>query len=267
MTKKLLSFLFFCFNFLFSLYSFGQDKKYKDYTEFSRHIFEGKELKTPYRLLVPQNFDTLNFSKNKQKYPLIIFLHGAGERGETNLVPLTHFAPYILKDELRTKYPCFVIIPQCPKDKKWIETDWKLDAHTQPKEMSDVLSNVLKIIKLTEKKYPIDSKRIYITGLSMGGFGVWDLITRFPKKFASAVPICGGADEKTAEILKKIPIWTFHGALDKVVKPERSRNMVKAIQKINGNIKYTEYPDVQHDSWKPTYLNHLMWEWLFKQKR
>ncbi|TAE74104.1 MAG: phospholipase [Bacteroidetes bacterium] len=260
-------FLFCSSFFIFALNSCGQDKKYKDYTEFSRHIFEGKELKTPYRLLVPKNFDTLNFQKEKQKYPLVIFLHGSGERGETNLVPLTHFAPYVLEEEIRTKYPCFVMIAQCPKDKKWIETDWKLASHTQPKEISSVLDNVLKISELIEKKYPIDTQKIYITGLSMGGFGVWDLIARVPEKFAAAVPVCGGGDEKTAKKMKNLPIWVFHGALDKAVKPERSRNMVKAIEKINGNIKYTEYPDVQHDSWKPAYSDKKMWEWLFKQKK
>lgn len=260
-------FLWLFLGYIFPFNNFAQDKKYKDYELFSRHIFEGKQLKTPYRWLIPPDFDTLNQQKNTKKYPLIVFLHGAGERGDNNLVPLTHFAPYILTENNRQKYPCFVLVPQCPKDKKWIETDWKLDAHTQPEATSEVLKNVIEIIQIMEEKYPIDTKKIYITGLSMGGFGVWDLITRYPKKFAAAVPVCGGADEKTAKKIKKLPVWAFHGALDKVVKPERSRNMVEAIKKTKGNIRYTEYPNVQHDSWKQVYQDENMWKWLFEQSK
>jgi predicted peptidase len=249
------------------LFVFAQEKKYKDYEQFSRHIFEGKTLKTPYRLLVPKDFDTLNFSKKNKKYPLILFLHGAGERGDNNLVPLTHFAPYILDSTKREKYPCFVLIPQCPKEKKWVETDWKLLRHKQPKEISDVLKNVLEIMNLLEKKYPIDTKRIYIIGLSMGGFGVWDLVTRMPKKFAAAVPVCGGGDENVAHTLKNLPIWAFHGKLDAVVKVSRTQNMIETIKKAGGNPKYTEYPEVQHDSWKYAYKEEEMWKWLFEQKR
>ena len=123
------------------------------------------------------------------------------------------------------------------------------------------------------KNYKIDKKRIYITGLSMGGFGAWDMLARFPKEFAAGVPVCGGADENTAKLLKEMPIWTFHGALDKVVSPDRTRNIVKAIENLpykdkeTKKIIYTEFPNVEHDSWKQAYSNKNMWKWLFEQKK
>jgi predicted peptidase len=215
----------------------------------------------PYRLLKPENYD-----KN-QKYPLLIFFHGAGERGNDNKIPLTHIAPLCLKPENRAKFPCFVLAPQCPKNVKWVDTDWKLEQHTQPEKMSLPMEMTNQLIDNLQKEYSIDAKRIYVTGLSMGGFATWDIIARYPKKFAAAVAVCGGADEKTAKKVKDLPVWVFHGALDTVVKPSRSRNMIKALQEAGGKPKYTEYADVHHDSWKRAYTNPELLKWLFEQKR
>jgi predicted peptidase len=117
------------------------------------------------------------------------------------------------------------------------------------------------------KDYSIDGRRIYITGLSMGGYGTWDLMARKPELFAAAVPICGGGDEATAEKIKNIPVWVFHGAKDGAVKVERSRRMVEALKKAGGKPIYTEYPEVGHDSWNPAYKDAKMFAWLFAQKK
>src|SRR5262249_1451408 len=203
---------------------------------------KGKAL--PYRLLLPENYDP------KQKYPLVVFLHGAGERGTDNDKQLIHGVPEFAKAENRKKYPCILIAPQCPNDEKW--GDWTVNAPLA-KEPTEPGRLVLELIDAIQKENSGDSKRIYLTGLSMGGFGTWDLISREREKCAAAVPICGGGDVKQAPKLTKIPIWVFHGAKDGAVKVERSREMVEAIKKAGGEPKYTEFPSEGHASWVPAY--------------
>jgi predicted peptidase len=217
---------------------------------------KGKTL--PYRLMVPEKV------AEGQKYPLVVFLHGAGERGTDNEKQLVHGIKDFSSPEHRKKYPCFLIAPQCPKEDKW--GDWTVKAGMLP-EPTEPGRLVLELIDGMVKEHAVDTKRIYITGLSMGGFGTWDLISRHPEKFAAAVPICGGGDPKQAEKIAKIPIWVFHGAKDSAVKVERSREMVEAIKKVAGNkIKYTEYPNENHASWVPAYKDEDMFKWLFEQK-
>ena len=139
--------------------------------------------------------------------------------------------------------------------------------HVQPKEPSEPMRLVLELIDAVRKDYPVDPKRIYITGLSMGGFGTWDVLARRPDLFAAAVPICGGADETTAPTMATIPIWAFHGAKDPAVKVSRTRNMIEALKKAGGEPKYTEYPDVGHNSWVPAFKDPEMMKWLFAQKK
>ena len=220
---------------------------------------DGKKL--PYRLLKPMTVDP------NEKYPLVVFLHGAGERGDDNEAQLRHGVPEFLKPENRKDYPCFLIAPQCPAAQKWVDVDWGGDTHMQPKEPSEPIRLVLGLIDDARKDYPVDPKRVYITGLSMGGFGTWDILARRPDLFAAAVSICGGADETTAAKIAKIPIWAFHGAKDGAVKVSRTRNMIEALKKAGGEPKYTEYPDVGHDSWVPAYKDAEMMKWLFAQKK
>jgi predicted peptidase len=126
---------------------------------------------------------------------------------------------------------------------------------------------VLNLIESLSKEYRIDADRIYLTGISLGGFGVWDLASRKPGLFAAAMPICGGGDPAQAEKLAKLPMWAFHGDADLSVPVERSRDMIAAIKKAGGNPKYTEYKKVGHDAWTPTYTNDEVLDWLFKQKK
>jgi len=222
---------------------------------------KGRELK--YRLMIPKDY---SFSAT-EAYPLVLFLHGAGERGDDNVKQLVHGTNEFAKPENRQKYPCFVVAPQCPEGKRWVEVDWNLDAHQQLEKDSVSLELTRELLANLQKVFRIDSKRIYVTGLSMGGFGTWDLVTRTPDLFAAAAPICAGADEALADRVTKLPIWAFHGDKDTVVKVERSRHMIAAIEKAGGKPRYTEYPGVGHDSWTQSYANPEFMAWLFAQKR
>lgn len=219
----------------------------------------GKEL--PYRLLVP-----LKIEEGK-KYPLVLFLHGAGERGTDNTKQMVHGIPQFASMAHREKYPCFVVVPQCPEKQRWVEVDWSANSHTMPKTQGDAGRLALELVASMMKEQPIDGKRVYITGLSMGGYGTWDLLARKPDLFAAAAPVCGGADEATAATIKHIPIWNFHGAKDTVVKPQRSRNIIAALEKAGGKPKYSEYPTVGHDAWNNAYNDPALFAWLFAQKK
>jgi predicted peptidase len=228
----------------------------------SKHTFKDADgFSLPYRLLEPLS------PQKDATYPLVIFLHGAGERGTDNDKQLVHGVPQFASEKNRKDYPCYLIAPQCPEGKKWVEVDWSAETHEMPKEPSVSLKATFALIDSLVKEKQIDPKRIYITGLSMGGYGTWDALARRPDFFAAAVVVCGGADEKTAASIKDMPIWNFHGAKDTAVKPARSRNMIAALEKAGGKPKYTEYPNVGHDSWNPAYTDGEMFRWLFEKKK
>lgn len=215
----------------------------------------------PYRLLKPKDFDP------SKHYPLVLFLHGAGERGTDNQAQLKHGAPAFAKDEARAKYPAFVVAPQCPAEQKWVDVDWGSDDPRQPETVSTPMSLVLDVLAGLEKEFPIDQDREYVTGLSMGGYGTWDLITRFPERWAAAAPVCGGGDKRVAARAKGVPIWAFHGLKDGTVKPQRSRDMIEAITAAGGHPLLSEYPYISHDSWTLAYSEPELLPWLFAQKR
>ena len=217
--------------------------------------------KLPYRMLAPAKLDA------GAKYPLVIFLHGAGERGDDNKKQLIHGMNDFASDEIMAKYPAFVIAPQCPTGKKWVDVDWGAMTHAVPEKPSESLGATFELIDTMIKTKPVDPKRIYITGLSMGGYGTWDAISRRPELFAAAVPICGGGDPLLAKQIQFVPLWVFHGDQDTAVKVERSRQMVKAIKDVGTTVKYTEYKGVGHDSWTQTYKDLALYEWLFAQRK
>jgi predicted peptidase len=235
----------------------AQAKEWEDMLE--KRTYKDKDDKTlPYRLLKPDNYDP------KEKYALVLFLHGAGECGTDNKAQLKNSVVEFTKDENRKNYPCFLAVPQCPsRNVGW--SDFR--SKTPGKQPSDAARLALEIVGALQKEFSIDPKRLYITGLSMGGYGTWDIITRNPDLFGAAVPVCGGGDPAQAEKIAKIPIWAFHGGKDPVVKPERSREMVEALKKAGGEPKYTEYPDVGHNSWVKAYQDADMMAWLFAQKK
>ncbi len=231
---------------------------------FTTHSFDGGNSQTlPYRQLSPE---TMTPGK---RYPLVIFLHGAGERGSDNDKQLKNVARIFSEDANRKAFPCFVIAPQCPEGKRWCEVDWS-DAkpHKTPEQPSDPMKLLLKLIDQLRQQPNIDHARLYVMGLSMGGFGTWDLVTRRPGQFAAAIPICGGGDVEAAPQLNKLPLWLFHGDQDTVVKTVRSQLMVEALKKAGSTVvRYTEYPGVAHNSWTPASKEAELLPWLFEQHR
>jgi predicted peptidase len=219
---------------------------------------EAKEFKgLKYRLFKPEGVEG--------KLPLVLFLHGAGERGDDNAAQTKHGVKAFTARQ--AKNPHVLVAPQCPKGKKWNDVDWHAATHRTPEKPSEPMALVMELLDVLPKELPIDPARIYVTGLSMGGYGTWDLLSRRPELFAAGVPICGGGDETAAAKIAKVPQWIFHGDKDTVVKPERSRNMVEALKKAGGDPKYTEYPGVGHNSWDQAYGDPALFDWLFAQKR
>ncbi|HEV2948475.1 MAG TPA: PHB depolymerase family esterase [Gemmataceae bacterium] len=199
-------------------------------------------VKLDYLLYLPNGYE-----KEGKSWPLVLFLHGAGESGQDLNKVKVHGPPKLVA--AGKEFPFIVVSPQSP-GRGW-------DAQTLNALLDDVVAN-----------YRVDKDRIYVTGLSMGGFGTWSLAAAYPERFAALAPICGGGNTADAKKLVHIPIWVFHGAKDNVVPPSRSESMVKALKEAGAkNLKYTLYPDANHDSWTETYNNPEMWDWLLQQKR
>jgi predicted peptidase len=215
-----------------------------------------------YRLLGPKSITP------GTRYPLVIFLHGAGERGNDNLSQLKYFPTWMAEQSARKAHPCFVLAPQCRDEQKWVDVDWsKIESTPQsPTPTVDMLA-VIAALEDTLQREPIDPARIYLTGLSMGGYGSWDLAARMPDRFAAVLPICGGGDEATAAKIKDLPIWCFHGDSDTAVSVERSRTMIEALRAAGGAPKYSELAGVGHDSWTPAYRDPDVLAWIFAQKK
>jgi predicted peptidase len=215
----------------------------------------------PYLLLKPARIEP------GRTYPLVLFYHGSGQRGDDNRSQWKHGVDVFRQPENRRKYPCFVAAPQCPLERQWVDVPWSADAGAQPAEPSEPMRLSLELLDALQREFGIDADRLYVTGISMGGYGAWDVITRHPNRFAAAVPVCGGGDETKAHAIARLPVWAFHGDADTVVKPQRSRNMIAAMRQVGGNPRYTEYPGVAHDSWTRAYHEPELLAWMFAQKR
>ncbi|MFT5129323.1 MAG: lysophospholipase L1-like esterase/predicted esterase [Rhodothermales bacterium] len=204
-----------------------------------------------------------------KKYPLVLFLHGAGGRGDDNVGQLRDagMVGMLAKQGFRENFPCYFVAPQVPKGKRWVEVHWGLDAHGMPETPGDQLRMALEVVDGMLKSHPIDSSRVYVTGLSMGGFGTWDALQRRPELFAAAYPVCGGADIALAARMAKIPLWIWHGDSDTTVKTKRSRDIVAALKAAGGSPTYTEVPKRGHNSWTDAYGHSRGWEWLFAQAK
>ncbi|MDZ7795948.1 MAG: prolyl oligopeptidase family serine peptidase [Candidatus Marinimicrobia bacterium] len=215
-----------------------------------------------YRLLSPQE------TEENTKYPLVLFLHGAGERGNDNERQLIWGADHFITEKNLEQYPCYVLAPQCYSSERWVDVSWELPYHFMPEKASRSMRQVIGLLQELQEDLPVDTDRIYVTGLSMGGYGTWDIISRKPELFAAAAPICGGGDVQQAENLTGIPIWVFHSVDDAVVPVERSRKMIIAIRKAGGKkVRYTEYTNAGHGSWKPAYKDQEFMDWLFAQEK
>jgi poly(3-hydroxybutyrate) depolymerase len=237
----------------------------QDVSGFEARSLKGtKGLTLPYRLFKVQN------PVAGTKYPLILFLHGAGERGDDNTSQLMANAGATVWATAahQTKHAAYVIAPQCPADKQWVDTDWGKGSYsTTTVPVSDQLTTALEIADAVATEFMTDPARQYITGLSMGGYGTWDAVVRNPERFAAALPICGAGDPTKASSIKLLPLWAFHGDADPVVPVSGSRDMVAALMAVGSTVKYTEYPGVQHDAWDMTYANEEVIDWLFQFKK
>ena len=215
----------------------------------------------PYRLYIPRDYDCGAF------YPLMLFMHGAGERGCGNEAQVEVALPHVFDDPDSPAYNSIIIAPQCPEDKQWVYTPWDKGNYTCVDVVeSRELQAVIEIIKNVCNEYNVDKSRIYVTGLSMGGFASWDLMARHPRLFAAGMPVCGGGDPTRAKALAEIPIRTFHGFLDDVVPAEGTREMYSAVKaQGKGKITYTEFMDGDHAIWDRVYMNKTNIKWLFSQ--
>ena len=237
------------------------------YEERSVHVEEGTAtIEFRYRLLRPEA--SSSDQRDGHRYPLVLFLHGAGERGNDNSKQLKYLPTWLAEPDLRRRHPCFVLAPQCRMDERWVDVSWA-DAKSTPQPAAPTvdLAAATKALQETLVREAVDPARIYLTGLSMGGFGTWDLSARQPDRFAAILPICGGGDERVAARIATLPIWCFHGDADTAVAVERSRAMIAAVKTAGGRPIYSELAGVGHDSWTPAYRDRFVLDWLFSQRR
>lgn len=209
----------------------------------TEHVFRGSvPVMVPYLLHLPDGYDDTD-----EPWPLLLFLHGAGERGDSLALVKQHGPLKLIAQGERL--PFVVVAPQAPAGGGW-------DALTLLALLDDITA-----------AYRVDEDRMYVTGLSMGGFGTWALIGADPDRFAAAVPICGGGEPWRACTIGRLPVWAFHGAADPVVPLKRSEAMVRALEACGGDVRLTTYPSVGHDSWTVTYANPELYEWLLRHRR
>lgn len=244
--------------FFFAISLFAQETYL--YGSFSHN---GKTL--PYRYLEPQNI------KANKKYPVVIFLHGAGERGVDNEAQLFHCSGQFLNPEIREKYPAYVFFPQAPQGAFWSIPD-RLTELSQAMfaavdEPSWQLQTVKAMVDSIAKLPNVDSKRIYIMGISMGAMATYELSWRYPHLFAAAVPICGGADINRLSNAAQIPWRIYHGDADPVVPVTFSRTAYKTLKQAGAKIVYREFAGCTHNSWNPAFNDPDLFTWLFKQKK
>ena len=224
-----------------------------------------KEESLPYRLLLPEDYDI------KKKYPLLVFLHGAGERGDDNELQLTHGSDQFLTPAFRKQYPAIIVFPQCPRDAYWAtilsrEVPLKFSYSKRPKK-NPTLDLVEGMLKEVLSNYTIDQSRIYVGGLSMGAMGTFELVYRNPKLFAAAFAICGGANPKIARKIRR-PMWRIdHGEADSVVPFTLSKQMVAALKKKKALVSFNRYPGVNHNSWDKVFADPSFLPWLFSQSK
>jgi predicted peptidase len=204
-----------------------------------------------YLLFLPRQHNT----RRTARWPLILFLHGAGERGENLSRVASHGPPKLVKS--RPDFPFVVASPLCPAGQHW---------------RADIL---LALLDELLERFPVDASRVYLTGLSMGGYGTWALASACPERFAAAAPICGGgetlpillAETRKLRTLRSLPIWAFHGARDDVVPLHESERMVKAMRDIGNNPRFTVYPEAEHDVWTETYQTPALFDWFLAHRR
>ena len=232
------------------------------YEAFEKETFEHERTTLPYRIYVPEDFDSA------KKYPLVLFLHGAGERGDDNDAQLKNAVQVLFDREDQLIHQAIVVAPQCPADNQWVDTPWA-DGNYSVAEVpeSDELAATVALVLEVADKYSCDPARFYVMGLSMGGFGAWDLLMRHSDMFAAGIPICGGADPAMAEIFVNTPVFTFHGTADSSVPYEGTYEMVSEIEDLGSRVvNFISYNNDGHGIWDKASREDGLMEWLFAQK-
>ncbi len=221
-----------------------------------------------YRILLPKDYE------EEKLYPLILFLHGAGERGSDNEKHLTHGADFFIEN--RTNYPAIVVFPQCPEDKYWIDPSVRNelrgegdpDFNQSIQYPSEVLSEVNELVENIMSNKGVDQRQVYIMGLSMGSFGTFETLGRWPDKYAAAVAICGGGNlEMAKNYADNTSLWITHGAMDDIVPPSLSRRIYGKLQDLGADVKYTEFENTNHNAWDPTFAMPELLPWLFSKTK
>lgn len=258
--KKLLSLAI--LSFLILQLSLAQDKPL-----FTKEIFVRGTDTLLYRMLLPENFDPA------KKYPVLLFLHGAGERGNDNEAQLMHGSKMFLGAAVRRDFPSIIIFPQCPKDDFWANVkfgDGKVNdrfSFQKGGKPGKAMALVMKLLTdLKSEKYTANDQ-FYVGGLSMGGMGTFELLRRKPKVFAAAFAICGGDHVENVKKYKNTPIWVFHGAKDTTVPLLKSEIVVNELKKLGGDVKFTVYPEAGHNSWDAAFAEPNFLSWIFSNNK
>lgn len=242
----------------------------QDSTLYGRYRFVSGSDTLPYRMLLPAHYNPA------KKYPLIVLLHGVGERGANNTTQLRHGSRLFADSLTREKFPAFVLLPQCAPTDFWARIGFTGAAGDSLKPITfrseqpigKSLALVSSLLDSLAASGKVDTKKIYVGGLSMGGMGTFEILWRKPGFFAAAFPICGGGDPaKVTLYANNFPIWVFHGDADRTVMVGYSRQMVNALETAGAQVKYTEYPGVAHNSWDKAFAEPELLPWLFKQTR
>lgn len=239
-------------------------------------LYQNKELiagtdTLRYRLLLPDGYDA------NKAYPLVLFLHGAGERGSNNEAQLTHGGKLFLRSDIRQQFPAIVVFPQCPANSFWSHVQWVVDSATKKRdfifpeeaEPTYAMLMLMQLMRELQKQYKLLPDQRYVMGLSMGGMGTFELVKRMPNTFAAAIPICGGANAANARFMKGTAFWIHHGDADAVVPVQLSQTMAQALQQYYtaADMQLTIYPGVNHNSWDNAFADPQLLPWLFSHKR
>lgn len=220
------------------------------------------------RPLLFRLFRSVKAETTEGPVPLVVFLHGAGERGNDNELQLRNCIHFFLDDTITTRYPFLLLVPQCPEEQRWVDTDWRLLEHEMDSVPTPQMQTVFALIDSLVDCGQADASRIYVSGISMGGYGTWDALQRRPETFAAAIAICGGGDPHYASAMKDVPVYIFHGLRDKLVKPIRSQQMYDALQAAGDTAAvYVAYPDLGHLCWDQAFATPGLFHWLFSKQK
>lgn len=238
---------------------------------YQKKLFINGKDTMPYRLLLPELYDS------SKKYPMLLFLHGSGERGNDNKMQLVHGGTLFVKDENLRKFHAIVVFPQCPENGYWSNVKRTEDPTTKKEtfqfrpdgDPTPAMSMVMALENKLLAEYPVNKEKVYVMGLSMGGMGTYEIVRRMPGVFAAAIPICGGADTTTARAIKKTAFWIIHGEKDDVISVQYSKDMAEAIQRFYtaAEMQLTIYPDADHNSWDKAFAEPDLLPWLYRQQR